>query len=316
MRVAITDSEYGDDAVERPLIEGAGHSLEVLNATSEEALLRDARGFDALLVQYAPITRRVLEGLPGLKVVARYGTGVDNIDVAAAEDLGVAVRNIPVYGSDEVAQHALTLARALVRGLAEASDARRDAIWPPRDASMPQHPRDLTLGVVGLGRIGRRLLELATPFFGAVRWFDPVLAPAVDEPPGRAASILDLARSANLLSVHVPLTPATTGIVGGEVILALQEPRYLINVARGGICAEDDVVRALEAGWLRGYGADVFEHEPLTAESRLLSAPRVLATPHTAWASPGALVSVRSLAAQYAIDELARDGARSAGAAR
>lgn len=305
MRVAITDSEYGDDRVERPIVEGAGHSLDVLHATSEEALLRDARGFDALLVQYAPMTRRVLEGLPGLKVVVRYGTGVDNIDVAAAHDAGIVVRNIPVYGSDEVAQHALTLALGLVRGLADASDARRDGVWPPREAEMPQHPHDLVLGVVGLGRIGRRVLEIATPLFGAVRWFDPVLDPAVDEPAGRAESLLDLARNANLLSVHVPLTPSTTRIVGEEVILALREPRYLINVARGGICAEDDVVDALRAGQLRGYGADVFEHEPLTAQSPLLAAPRVLATPHTAWASPGALVSVRSLAAEYAVEELA-----------
>lgn len=301
MRVAVTDSEYGDIDIEREVLEAAGHTVEYLGARTEAEVAASARGFEAIVVQYAPITSRVLAALPGLRVVSRYGTGVDNIDLTAASAAGVTVCNVPRYGSDEVAAHAITMALASVRGLAVAADARREGVWPPSDTTLPERPGDLALGIVGLGHIGRTVHEMGRPLFGSVHWFDPYFPGEAEGPTGRCASLRELAAVSNVITVHVPLVDQTRGIIDLAVIEAMPEPRYLVNVARGGIAVEDDIATALEAGILRGAALDVFVDEPPAPTSRIMRSAGLLATPHSAWASPGALRSVRRIAAENVV---------------
>lgn len=302
MRIAITDSEYGDVDIERGALEAAGHTLAYLDARTESELIERARSFDALIVQYAPLTDQVFRELPELRAVSRYGTGVDNIDLGAADAAGVTVCNVPRYGSTEVAVHAITMALASIRGLGEAADARRAGHWPPTGYALPEHPRDLVFGIVGLGHVGRSVLEMASVFFKAVKWYDPYFPAEAAGPEGRCLSLEELTSQVNVLSVHVPLVPETTGLIDAVAIGALREPRYVVNVARGGICVEADVSAALRSGVLRGAALDVFVAEPPSPTSEILSVPRLLATPHSAWSSPAALRSVRAIAAQNLVE--------------
>lgn len=305
--ILITDSEYGDASVETPLAVAAGLTVERAECRTADQVVAAAGDARALVVQYAPITDDVLERLPLVRVVSRYGTGFDNVDVEAATARGVWVANVPQYGTDEVAIHTLALLLACVRGFPRYDAARRSGQWPA-PAVVGVHPRHLALGVVGAGRIGRRVIELAAPVFGEVVWFDPVVDSGVAIADARRASSLEeLLAASNALTLHLPLTPGTRHLIGREELARLRTPRFVVNAARGALISEDALLAALEAGEVEAAGLDVHEFEPADPHGALASSPRVLLTPHAAWASEDALVDVRRRAMETAIAAL-RDG--------
>lgn len=295
--VAITDAEYADVAVEAEVFEAAGLSWQRFDCRTESDVITAAEAVDAraLLVQYAPITDPVLAALPALRVVSRYGTGYDNVDIEAATRHGVWVSNVPVYGTDEVAIHCYTLMLACVRGLSYYDAARRRGEWPISAVILP-HPDELSVGVIGAGRIGRRVIELATATFGSVGWYDPY--PTTDLPGAiRYDTVDELLKGSNIVSVHLPLTRETVGTLGYREMSLLREPRILINGARGAIVDEPGLTRAIEDGTLFAAGLDVLANEPADPRGALLQSERVIASPHAAWASEAALVDVRRRAA-------------------
>lgn len=304
--VIITDAEYPDSDVEAQVFAAAGLSFARHACGSEGDVIEAAAssGARALLVQYAPITAAVLRELPDVRIVSRYGTGFDNVDVDAATDLGKWVSNVPVYGTDEVALHCYTLMLAACRGFSYYDGARRRGEWPA-PAVIGPHPRDLAVGVLGAGRVGRRVIELAVSTFGTVAWYDPF--PAADVPEGtRYESIDGLLDASNIVSVHLPLNAETTGIIGYRELARLREPRMLINGARGAIVDEPGLTRAVQDGTLFAAGLDVVTNEPADPQGVLLQSDRVIASPHAAWASTAALIDVRRRAAMNVVSALTR----------
>ena len=302
MRVVITDQNFGDDAgLERDLVEAAGGELVALACRTEEDVAAALAEYepDALLVQFAPVGARALAAANGLAAIVRYGVGVDNIDVAAAEAAGVEVSAVPDYCVDEVADHTIALVLAVERGVVTLASQTRAGGWDYRAAGAVRRLRGLTLGLVGFGRIARAVGERGRALGMDVVAYDPAV------PGAQAETLDDVLRAADVLSLHIPLTEATRGLVGRRELALLPEGATVVNTARGGLVDEGALAEALASGRLRGAGLDVLGLEPPAEDHPLRAAPNVVLTPHAAWFSTTAIVELRRKAAEKAI-ELAR----------
>jgi D-3-phosphoglycerate dehydrogenase len=299
-RVLFSDHDFPDIGLELELFRKHGIDVEIAQCRSEEDVIRAAQGCCGILLQYAPITGRVVAALPGLGIVSRIGAGFDTIDTAACERQGVWVANSPDYGVGEVATHALGLALALTRNIvAYHRDITATGKWHYLSSGRLRRPREMTLGIVGLGRIGKRTAQVSRDVYKRVVAYDPYLIdgdfPVFVE---RVATLEALAREADVVSLHTPLTAETRGMIGERFFAALKPGSYLVNTARGAVVDVDACLRALDAGILAGAGLDVLPSEPVAAGSPLASHPRVVLTPHAAFYSQEAERELRQKAAR------------------
>lgn len=297
MKVLVTDYDFPGLDLERGIFRDAGLDCADAQCRSEDDLIAAARDCDALLLQYAPVTDRVLGALPRVGLVSRYGAGFDTVDTAACARRGVWVANSPDYGVGEVATHALAMALALVRHLALYDRDVRAGRWSYQSGGTIRRASGMTVGVLGLGRIGKRFAHLARNSFANVIACDPYIIdgdfPAYVERVGLQA----LFERADLVSLHVPLNDETRGMVGGELLGCMKRGSYLINTARGAVVDVDAVVRALDDGRLDGAALDVLPSEPPAADHALVKHPRALLTPHAAFYSTEAEIELRRKAA-------------------
>jgi D-3-phosphoglycerate dehydrogenase / 2-oxoglutarate reductase len=302
MRVLVTDADYGDLDVETAVLAAAGHELVPAQCRTPADVIAAGRDVDALLVQYAPVTAEVLAALPRLRLVSRYGVGVDVVDLDAARDRGVWVCNVPDYGTAEVAMHAVAMLLALLRNLVGHDREVRAGRWDHRLGGRLPRSGGLTLGMVGLGRIGRTTMERAAPWFGECVGYDPHL-PADAWPAGaQRVELEELFTRSNAVSLHLPLSPETRGLVDADLLARMPAGSYLVNTARGGLVDVDAVLEALESGRLAGVALDVLPEEPPPASHPLLGHPRALVTPHVAWYSEDSEAELRRKAAENVVE--------------
>ena len=301
MKVLITDFDYGNVDIEHRILEGAGLEVVEAQCRTEEDVVEAGRGVSALLTQYAPITAKVLAELPELRMVGRYGVGYDVVDVGATRERGVWVANVPDYGTEEVAAHALSMALALLRHLPLYDRSVRDGRWHPASTGPLHRLKNLTLGVVGIGRIGGTFARRAGPWFGRTLGCDPYLEKDVWPEGVEQASLQEVFSESLLISLHAPLTEETRSLVDRSLFERMPEGGYLVNTARGGLVAMDDLLWALEEGPLAGAALDVFPQEPPPASHPLLDTPNVILTPHAAYYSVEAEEEARSKAAQNVV---------------
>ena len=269
--------------------------VEMLQAEAEVAFAPDGREetliehlstgrHDAVITRVEKITRRVLEAAVGLRVVGQHGVGVDNIDVAAASEHGVLVLNAPTANAVSVAEHAVLLILALSRHLVEADKAVRAGDFQHRDRHLPIELNGKSVFVVGFGRAGRetaRRLRLALNM--RVLAFDPALPDDVIRGEGaEPASLHEGFAAADVVSLHLPHLPTTTGLVSAELLAAMKPSAYLVNTARGPVVDQAALVAALESGGIAGAGLDVFDPEPPCPDDPLLKLPNVIVSPHFA----------------------------------
>lgn len=302
--VAITDSDLASHADEDVLRE-AGIIAVRLHATTEDDVIAALSQVpaDALIVQWAPVTAAVLDAARRCRFVSRLGIGYDMIDVEAATRRGVAVANTPDYCVDEVAAHTLAMAMWLIRGLGRFDAAVRAGQWAAAAAyPAAAQPADTVIGVVGLGRIGSQVAAQAKALGFQVIGHDPYASPDGGIP---LTSLGDLLRTSDLVTLHAPLTAETWHLIRADTIELMRPGALLVNTCRGGLIDEDAVAAALHTGGLGGAALDVFEIEPLPAESPLRSLPNVLLSPHAAWYSPASLAALPVRAAQQVVDFLA-----------
>jgi D-3-phosphoglycerate dehydrogenase / 2-oxoglutarate reductase len=307
LKVLITDFDYADVELERHVLEGAGLELITAQCRTEEDVIEAGRGVSALLTQYAPITARVLAELPELRMVGRYGVGYDIVDVEAARERGVWVANVPDYGTEEVAVHALSMALALLRHLPLYDRDVKGGRWHPASTGPLFRLKNLTLGVVGLGRIGGTFARRASPWFGKTLGCDPYLAEDAWPEGVERASLEEVFSESLVVSLHPPLTEETRGFIDRDLLGRMPEGGYLVNTARGGLVVMDDLLWALEEGPLAGAALDVLPHEPPAPDHPLLSNPNVILTPHAAFYSLEAEEEVRRKAALNVVS-WAREG--------
>jgi D-3-phosphoglycerate dehydrogenase len=297
--VLFADYDYPDIDLERALFRDAGVELVMAQCKTEEQVIAHGNKCGAILLQYAPITARVIEALPDLGVVSRIGAGYDTVDIGACEAHGVWVANSPDYGVGEVATHALALALASLRNVVRYHDDIRAGRWHYLSSGVLRRPAELTLGIVGLGRIGKRMAHVSRNVVKRVIAYDPYLIdgdfPAYVE---RAGTLEVLASQSDIVSLHAPLDPTTRGMIGARFFGAAKRGMTLVNTARGAIVELADLLAALDAGILRGAALDVLPEEPVPRDSPLLTDPRVILTPHAAFYSVEAEKELRRKAAQ------------------
>ena len=264
-------------------LRAAGWEVVIAGSADPEEIARLGAGAQALLIGYSPVTEELLSRLPGLRIVATQSVGTDMVDVEACARRGIAVSNVPASATEEVSVHALSLSLALVRGIADFDRSTKRGEWDPGAAVALSRPSTLTVGVLGLGRIGRRFAGLAGAIFGGVVGYDP----AEFETPGIERVPLDEAlRRADVLSLHLPLLPDTRHLLDRDRLALLPRGARIVNVSRGALIDPEALLEALDSGALAGAGLDVLDPEPPGPDDPLLRHPRVIATPHAAFLSP------------------------------
>ncbi|MCE7878712.1 MAG: C-terminal binding protein, partial [Betaproteobacteria bacterium PRO3] len=251
-----------------------------------------------ILLQYAPITERVLAALPDLCIVSRIGAGFDTIDTAACARHGVWVANSPDYGVGEVATHALALALALVRNVVMWDRDVKAGTWHYTSAGPVPRASDLTLGIVGLGRIGKRMAHVSRNLFRRVVAADPYLIDGDFPAYVERATLPKLFETADIVSLHVPLNDETRGMINAALLDSMRPGSFLVNTARGAVLDVDAAVAALDRGTLAGLALDVLPQEPVPPGSPLVAHPRVILTPHSAFYSVESEKELRRKAAQ------------------
>lgn len=292
---------WSDGPVDR--LRAAGCEVRILPGGDRTALLEALSDADAWITGFEPVGAETLDGAPGVRVVAKCGAGTDNFDRAYLRQRGIAAVNVPGGNAGAVAEWSMAQLLALARRTTDADRSVRAGRWGP---VVGDGLDGRVLGVVGLGRVGRRVADLARAFGMRVLAHDPGLDPAaVRELGASPAGLAELCDTADAVSLHVPLTEATRGLVGAAQLDLLGPRGYLLSSSRGGVVDEAALVRALREDRLGGAALDVFDSEPLPGDSPLRDAPRLLLSPHTAGYSDTALAAVTTTCAENVLAALA-----------
>lgn len=302
--ILITDHGFPHVDRERAVIEQAGFRLVTAQCKTAAEVIAAARDCEAdgLLVQWAPITGEVFTALPGLKVVVRYGIGVDNLDYRAPAARFVACCNVPDYCIDEVADHAFALALALARQLPQTHARTVAGVWKITPPGPVPSLRSTTFATAGFGRIARAVLARAAAFGCTCAAYDPYVPPEVFSSAGVSRLTKDqLLSEAGILSLHLPLSSQTHHFVDSTALAAMRPDASLINTSRGGLVDTEALAAALQSGKLASAGLDVYEEEPLPAGHSLRAAPNTLLTSHTAWFSAASVPRLQRMAAEEAV---------------
>jgi D-3-phosphoglycerate dehydrogenase / 2-oxoglutarate reductase len=305
--VAVTDHVFPDLDQERALLEGAGHELRFgSNATTAEEVRAAVAGADAILNCYAQIPPDVIRDLERCVVIARYGIGLDTIDLDVATEKGIVVTNVPDYCIDEVSDHALALIMTLARGVARLDRRVRTGSWSPSDAAPLHRLRGRTIGLVGFGRIARALAAKTSPLGLRAVTFDPFVPDAaVREAGAEPLPLEELLRSADIISIHAPLTDDSRHLIGEAELASMKPGAILVNTSRGPLIDLDALRAALGENRLGGVGLDVLEEEPPSPDDVLLSREDVVVTPHAAFYSEESVKELQRKAAEQVVEALA-----------
>jgi D-3-phosphoglycerate dehydrogenase / 2-oxoglutarate reductase len=308
-KVVVTDWEYKDLRYEEQvLLKHDQIELVPAQCHTEEEVIEACRDADAIINQYAPLSRKVIEALEKCKVITRYGVGVNTIDLAAATEKQICVANVPDYCKDEVADHALALMLGWMRKVVVANQFVKSGTWDFKVTQPIYRLRGRILGLVGFGMIPQSLNDKVKPLGLEVIAFDPFVPKEVAEAKGvTLVSLEELFENADIISVHAPLTPATQGMIGKEQFARAKKDAILINTSRGPVVHEQALIDALVSGQIGGAALDVLEEEPIRPDHPLLNMENVILTPHVAWYSEEAEVEMRTKAAMGITDVLIYD---------
>jgi D-3-phosphoglycerate dehydrogenase len=312
--VVVTDYTFPDLRQEQVVCAAAGARFSAHQCRDAESVARATKGARVALVQFAPMTEAALAGLASGARVIRYGVGYDNIDIHAAATLGIEVAYVPDYCTDEVADHTATSLLAALRKLSALDASVRRGAWAAVAICRPMSPfRQSTVGFLGLGRIGRAVMERLRPFGFSFLVFDPALSEADLAPLGarKAVTTDDLFAAVDALTLHAPSTPVTRHIVNKAALRRMKSGAVIVNTARGDLIDAEALAEALANGEIAGAAIDVFEQEPLPADSRLRAAPNLHLSPHAAWYSDTSLGRLQALAADEIRRALAGEPMRS-----
>ena len=306
-----TDVDDTDPTPGIRLLEEQGFEVRVLGTRDPQEIIAGAQGATVLLPGYASVTREMIEALPELRLISLMSMGFDYVDIDAATEHGVWVTNVPGAATEEVATHALAILLSSVRQLRFYTASAVPATWNDRAETAPPRLSETTLGIIGLGKIGRELVRLARPLFGEVIGYDPMLP---DTPEVRTeltdlgvrrTELAEVRSAADVLSLHLPLTPQTERMVDAEFLATMPAGSVLVNVSRGGLVDHAALAEALDTGHLAGAALDVLDQEPPSADHPMLEREDVVLTPHIAYFSARTEIEYVRIQAQNAATLLA-----------
>lgn len=306
-KVVIADQPASDNEVEAAALAASGLPLQTvwLGAREPELVVQHAADADALVMSWVPMTRGVIDQLRRCRVIARFGIGVDMIDLDAATERGILVCNTATYCLDEVSNHAMGLLLMLNRGLLADIDSVRRGGWSRSDGSAPRRLAGQRLGLLGLGNIGRLVAKKARGFGLDVVAYDPYLGRRTSEVDSTPLIELDeLLRTADFISVHCPLNASTRHLLGARELGLLKPTAFVINTARGGIIDQAALTDVLRDRRIAGAGLDVVEVEPLPLDDPLRELDNVIITPHSASWSVESSAECRRVAVEHVVTVL------------
>ncbi|MCL2420662.1 MAG: D-2-hydroxyacid dehydrogenase [Defluviitaleaceae bacterium] len=262
----------------------------VYDRTPADQAIARAKGADAIFTNKTTITEEILAQLPELKYIGILATGYNVVDIAAAAKRNITVTNVPAYSTPSVAQLTFALLLELCNHVQSHSDAVKEGEWVKSvDFSFWKHPilelQGKTMGIIGLGQIGRKVAEIAFAFGLDVIGYDINMDKQYTHPNFKWADLDKLLRESDIVSMHCPLFPENQGLINKDTLGKMKQTAVFINTARGGLMNEHDLADALNSGQIAGAGLDVLSIEPPSADNPLLSAKNCVMTPHIAWAS-------------------------------
>lgn len=300
-RVVLTDQVFPDVELERSMLAEIGADI-VVPPGDREAVLAEAATADALLNTYLPLPADAISRLQRCRVIARYGIGVDNIDLDAARAAGIVVTNVPDYCVEEVAAHTMTLILAALRRLPAALDRGGRVPWSLDGLRPIPRLSELTYGIVGLGRIGREVANLLRPLGGRLLGYDPYLGEELDGVE-RAPTVAALLAASDVVTLHLPATAETRGLIGAEQLRQMRPSAILVNTSRGALVRTAELADALRTGQIAGAALDVLEREADDA-AEVIGLPGAMVTPHMAYYSEASLRESQRKATQQIIKVL------------
>jgi len=288
-KVVVINPGYESYDIERGLLEPLGAEVTVApqDCDTEELIISTAGDADAILVREGPVTGRVIASLPKLKVIARYGVGVDNVDLETARQHKIYACIVPNYGNEDVSDHAMALLLASIRTLPIRDKNVRSGIFETDIVSEIHRTTGRNLGIIGYGKIARVFHRKWQGFLPArVLVYDPFVdTAAVTEAGAEKVDLDTLLLEADYISIHAPLTPETRHLIDAAALKKMKSTAVIVNTSRGAIIDTVSLAEALKQGEIFAAGIDVFEKEPLPADHPLASTPNVILTPHLAWYS-------------------------------
>ena len=303
MKVIITDCDHENIDIETSILNHAKIPFKLLQCKTEDDLINNCKGADILINQYAPITQNVMGNLrPELKLVVRYGVGVDNINIKAATKIGITICNVPDYGTNEVADHALSLMLAIQRKIVYMSNYTKNIKWD-YTKSIPIHRNStLIVGIVGIGRIGKAFAKRVNVLGCKVIAYDPNFDKIIEDCRSfvKSVSMEELLDTSDIISIHSP-SENTKGIFNDKAFNRMKKTAYIINTARGDIINEDALIRALSQGKISGAAIDVAHKEPMSSDAPLFQHENFICTPHMAWYSEESAFELKRKVAEEAV---------------
>ncbi|MDR1371573.1 MAG: C-terminal binding protein [Dysgonamonadaceae bacterium] len=307
MKIVIIDSNLGTIDLERSIADKYGFEIDKpKQCKTEEDVISVVKDADAIVVQYAPVSRRVIESAPKLKAVSEYGTGVDSIDIEACTERGIAVSNVPDYCWQEVSDHAVSLSLSLARGIVRLDKAIRSGDYSLTSVKPLKRFSKQVFGVIGLGRIARAAALKARGTGFEVIGTDVAFSPGTTTEDGIPVVTFDevLAKS-DIVSVHVPLMPATRHLINAAALAKMKPQAALVNTSRGGVVDTEALIAALKNNVIRCAGLDVFETEPLPKDHPLCELDNIVLTPHAGYYSEESLYELKTRPVENASEVLA-----------
>jgi D-3-phosphoglycerate dehydrogenase len=304
LKAVITDFDYGDNEIERGILETVGIKVIALQAKSEDDLVAAAGDCDAIMNQYARVGAKTIAAMTRCKVIARYGVGVDIVDVDAATKRGIVVTNVRDYCTEEVADHAIALWLTLARKLPQYDRATHQGVWRWQSGAPINRIQGQVMGIVSFGKIGQTIALRAKAFGVDIIVYDPYQPEdVIDAHHAKKVSKDELIRRSNIIMMQVPMTPETRHFLSAKEFAAMQQGVIIVNTGRGPTIDNRALYEALRAGRVAGAGLDDPEEEPAKrakwspAENPLFSLTNVIVTPHAAYYSEQSIRLARETAA-------------------
>jgi D-3-phosphoglycerate dehydrogenase len=314
-KIVVTDYYYPDIAQEQEILSGLG-DVELVDCTKlvpggvkdEDRVLEYGQDADALIVQFARITRRVIEGLRKCRIISRYAIGVDTIDVGAARQKGIAVANVPDYCIEEVSDTAIAHILNCVRKVTRAHDLLHSGGWAYAKIKPMRRFASLTIGLVAFGHIARRVAEKLRPFGNPILACDPYFSEKEKYPWVDFLSIDELLQESDVISVHAPLTNDTHHLIDAGRLALVRKGTIIVNTSRGGLIDERALADAIEDGRVAAAGLDVLEYpDEDYGKSVLTKYPdQVFITPHMGWYSEEAIQDLQRKTAMNVFEMLSK----------
>ena len=298
-KTLITDYVWHSIEPERQVLAEVGAELIAAETGDESELKTLAPTMDGILTCWNPVREPVIAAAKKCQVIARYGIGIDNIDVEAATEQGIVVTNVPAYCMDEVSDHAMGLLLACARKIPRFDRAVRNRTWDQNIGPEMHRIRGKTLGIVGFGRIGQAIIPKAKAFGLTINVCSPRTDPELIQQHGaQKVSFQELLTTSDFITIHAPLTQETEHMFSDTEFRAMKPTAYLINTARGGIVDTAALTTALRNGDIAGAGLDVLETEPPDENEELLTLDNAIVTPHAAFVSADAILELEVTAAR------------------